>query len=179
MNIYAPNVESERSVFFKTMQHNGATSDIIMGDFNVKLCLLDRNEKGTFKTDTSRTILKDFMLQKDWCDVWRGENPLIRAYSRMQNVKNVLCRSRIDLCLVKQQLIHIFHNAHYNFTFLSDHAFLSVNMGELRRRKGGGLWHLNAKLLENKNYIKCISNLINTVSLQPVFKNAVKKGGKI
>lgn len=116
------------------------------------------------------------MLQQDWCDIWRNENPLTRAYSRLQTVKGSLGRSRIDLCLVKQQLIHSFHTARYSFTFLSDHAFLLVNLGESKRGKGGGLWHLNAKLLEKENYVKCISNLINTVSSQPVFRNAVVEG---
>lgn len=164
-------MENERAVFFREMQHNGA-SCIILGDFNIKLCVLDKNEDEIFRTDASRKILRDFMLEKNWCDLWRNENPITRTYSRQQTVKSSLRRSRIDLCLIKQKLIQSFHTARYNFTHLSDHAFLLVNLGKEKRGKGGGLWHLNAKLLENENYKKCISNVINTVSSQPTFKNA-------
>ena len=130
MNIYAPNVEGERSVFFKEMQHHGQSTDIIMGDFNVKLNALDSSVIGPLKTDTSRAILRDCMLKERWRDVWRQENPVMRTYSRVQQVEGKINRSRIDLCLVKEDQLVNMHSACYEINCISDHAFLTVTMGD-------------------------------------------------
>ncbi len=176
LNIYAPNVEKDRVLFFMDMQQTEASCDIIMGDFNVKCGILDSGGVGPLKADASRTLLKNLMLNYEWCDVWRQANPASRTYSRIQNVEGSLKRSRVDLCLVRKNQMNNFHSARYDVNCLSDHAFLKVTVGILKRGKGGGLWHLNASLLENEHYIKQIRNLILTWSSQPAFINDIING---
>ncbi len=128
LNIYAPNLEKDRVSFFTDLQRTGGSCDIIMGDFNVKMCTLDSGGIGPLKADASRAILKNLMLNNEWCDVWRQTNPAVRAYSRIQNVEGILKRSRIDLCLVKKNQMNNLHSARYDMNCLSDHAFLKVTL---------------------------------------------------
>ena len=84
LNIYAPNVEGDRTVFFSNLINIGHDCDIIMGDFNVKLTVLDVAENVPLKNDTSRATLMHFMHQNDYCDLWRSIYPTAREFSRIQ-----------------------------------------------------------------------------------------------
>ena len=43
-------------------------------------------------------------------------------------------------------------------------------------RGGGGVWHFNARLLLNKDYVKCISELISSESSKVVFLTNIIEG---
>ena len=139
LNIYAPNIEGDRTGFFSTLKNIGKDCDIIMGDFNVKLSVLDVAENVVLKQDTSRAALQTFMHRYDFCDLWRVLHPTVREFSRIQLHQNSLRQSRIDLCLVKKSLLFLFGKMSHNLTFMSDHVFLRVGMGIQKRGKGGGV----------------------------------------
>lgn len=50
---------------------------------------------------------------------------------------NELKQSRIDLCLVKEDVIQQFQKMSYNFTAYSDHAVMSFQIGECVFMVGG------------------------------------------
>ena len=140
-----------------------------MGDFNVKMSVLDVAENVCLKQDTSRAALQNFMYQNDFCDLWRYLHPTVREFSRIQIHQKTLRQSRIDLCLVKKSLLFLFSTMSHNLNFVSDHVFLRVGMGIQRRGRGGDVWHFNARLLLNKDYVQCISELISFESSKGYF----------
>lgn len=83
---------------------------------------------------------------------------------------NELKQSRIDLCLVKEDVIQQVQKMSYNFTAYSDHAVMSFQIGFAVEMRGGGVWCLNASLLKEESYIKeiveCIEGEMSNVLLK-------------
>ena len=67
----------------------------------------------------------------------------------------------------------------HNLNFISDYVFLRVGMGIQRRGKGGGVWHFNAKLLLNEDYVKSISDLISSESSKGLFLTNIIEGWEV
>ncbi|KAL7375444.1 hypothetical protein ABVT39_017435 [Epinephelus coioides] len=150
--------------------------DIIVGDFNVKLSRLDYQEMSNYKNDASRTVLLKMLGKYDLCDLWRSMNPVSRDFTRMQMVMGNLRMSRIDYCFVKKTELYMYTSMVHKYTALSDHLCVVISMGNNSRGKGGGLWHLNARLLCEKRYIDCITKLIEFESLLPEFQMNILDG---
>uniref|UniRef100_A0A8C9ZA53 Endonuclease/exonuclease/phosphatase domain-containing protein n=1 Tax=Sander lucioperca TaxID=283035 RepID=A0A8C9ZA53_SANLU len=100
LNIYAPNVDTERKIFFKSLHKWYSGNMLFFGDFNVAQTPNDLSMNNIFKGDVSRNELKELMRKNNLCDVWRTTYPKQRTFSRRQMVLQVLKQSRIDLCLV-------------------------------------------------------------------------------
>lgn len=105
VHVYAPNGETERKDFFRMLEPLCIGNCIVGGDFNVKCTRLDMAKNMVYKEDTSRKCLKRLMQSKDMVDAWREENPFKREFSRGQMVMGELKQSRIDLCLVKRDIL--------------------------------------------------------------------------
>ncbi len=176
LNIYAPNNERERTSFFQELNMIAKDCDIIVGDFNVKMCRLDFSSDCSYKQDSSRAALKLFMDNNNLCDLWRTRNPVTREYSRVQPYMDTIRQSRIDFCLVKKPQIDFFNTVRYCLNFISDHAILHVEMGVKRKGRGGGVWQFNASLLSRRNYVDCISKLISFECSQPEFGENIVEG---
>lgn len=61
-----------------------------------------------------------------------------------------LKQSRIDLCLVKKEILHYVKNVRYKFIGESDHAAMTVKMAVNMEARGGGMWCLNSSLLKGR-----------------------------
>ncbi|MGL4969611.1 MAG: hypothetical protein ACRC5B_05555 [Fusobacteriaceae bacterium] len=59
------------------------------------------------------------MQSDDMVDVWREENPY-NEFSRRQMVMGSLKQSRIDLCLIKREILSYVKNVRYSFLGISD-----------------------------------------------------------
>uniref|UniRef100_A0AAZ3RGD8 Endonuclease/exonuclease/phosphatase domain-containing protein n=1 Tax=Oncorhynchus tshawytscha TaxID=74940 RepID=A0AAZ3RGD8_ONCTS len=88
INVYAPNVEKEREVFFRAFRSLCNDNTILVGDFNVWLSRLDATSTVQFRSDTSRKELLSVMGDYDLHDVWRERYPGRRDFSRRQIVLN-------------------------------------------------------------------------------------------
>jgi len=137
---------------FKQLRLLCTDNCICVGDFNVWFSRMDAANNMSYKRDASRNDLILLMNGENMVDVWRLKNPDKREYSRRQVVLNVLKQSRIDLCLVKQDMVQYINNQAYKFTAYSNHAALEFQFGKTMQQKGGGLWGLNASLLNDKSY---------------------------
>lgn len=104
INIYAPNVETERKEVFKEMKPLCKDKCIVVGYFNVWCTRLDASSSANFKSDVSRKYLNEWMQSDDMVNVWREENPY-REFSRRQMLMGSLKQSRIDLCLIKREIL--------------------------------------------------------------------------
>lgn len=152
INVYAPNIETDRKVFFLGLGKWCVGNCIMVGDFNLKSTRLDLATGKEFKNDTSRKVFLKMMEERQLIDIWRNEHPNKREYSRRQMVMGELKQSRIDLCIAKQSTVKYLKKMNYNFTSFSDHAILSVEVGSGVERRGGGVWCLNSSLLEEERY---------------------------
>ncbi len=146
INIYAPNVEIERKEVFKEMKPLCKGKCIVVGYFNVWCTRLDASSSANFKSDVSRKYLNEWMQSDDMVDVWREENPY-REFSRRQMVMGSLKQSRIDLCLIKREILSYVKNVKYSFLGISDHAAMKVKIGIHMGARGGGVWCLNSSIL--------------------------------
>lgn len=170
INVYASNIESERRDMFNNLRTLCSENCILVGDFNVKCTRMDVSRCDSFRHDSSRNALWELMKNENLVDIWRAENLNGRVFSRRQVVLNELKQSRIDLCLVKEDVIQQVQKMSYNFTAYSDHAVMSFQIGFAVEMRGGGVWCLNASLLKEESYIKeiieCIEGEMSNVLLK-------------
>ncbi|KAF3859844.1 hypothetical protein F7725_000099 [Dissostichus mawsoni] len=152
INVYAPNGQKERKVFFEGLDGKCGGNCMIVGDFNVWCGRLDATASARFGNDSSRGALKRIMEANGLIDVWRERNLDAREFSRRQVGGGKLTQSRIDLALSSEAVAKKIGRIEYRATALSDHMVLSLRMGLRMNGRGGGVWCLNAKLLNDEVY---------------------------
>ena len=167
INIYAPNVEEMRKDFFKDLEVLCTGGCMMVGDYNVKLSRLDYSNDVKYRYDGSRDFFKSIMAEHKMVDIWREENEDSKGFSQRQVVMGTLRQSRIDLVLVKENIVNKIE-VKYTFTTLSDHAILSLRLRDVCvRNVGGGMWCLNNSLLREDSYkkiiVKCIKEEIENI----------------
>lgn len=172
INIYAPNVEIDRRDFFKKLKPLCTGNCIVTGDYNVWCDRLDASSCARFRHDSSRKVLLESIAENKLIDLWRAENPNKKEFSRRQIVLGEMRQSRIDLCLVKENIMQYSRNAKYQFTTVSDHAVFSFSLYVGTRGRGGGIWCLNTSLLKEETYKELIINCVKEkMSEQAVERN--------
>ncbi len=134
---------------------------------------LDASSSANFKSDVSRKFLNEWMLSDDMVDAWREGNPYKRAFSRRQMVMGSLKQSRIDLCLIKREILSYVKNVKYSFLGISDHAAMTVKIGINMGERGGGVWCLNSAILLEEAYKENIRKCINYEMENPLFEENV------
>lgn len=149
LNLYGPNSEGDRRVFFERCKRWTDDRSVVVGDWNFALARLDVGDNNKFTSNTSMSAVFKWMREYDLMDAWRVLNPVTRAYSRRQVVLGKLKQSRIDLCLLSADLVPTLNVCEYQFCTWSDHASLRVTLGEGSRQRNRGLWCFNSALLED------------------------------
>jgi len=162
INIHAPNIVSQRKQFFYDLRKLITINCIIIGDFNVFLTKADISSNCIFPEDTSRSIVFDIISNNSFVDLWRLFHPGKRQFTRKQIVLGSLKQSRIDLCLMSSSLVSEVSSCLIRENAWSDHSFLMVEMG--RGIRNGGLWCLNAALLQDVIYRGKIGVLLETLT---------------
>ena len=161
LNIYAPNEERQRRVFFERMRGMCGENCMIVGDFNVWCGRLDASSSVCFKSDSSRGALKEMMKERELIDVWREKNPEGRVFSRRQVVRGVLKQSRLDLVLGQKNMVDMIGRVGYKSTALSDHMELEFRVTQRVEKRGGGVWCLNGELVKDEKYRNKVRECIN------------------
>lgn len=169
INIYSPNNEQSKVVFFATVFSYVNDSSFIIGDFNTLLGKIDCGTNNVYKSDTGRTALINRIKTLNLTDIWRGLHGQKKGYSRRQLVKGVLKQSRIDLCLVTSKLVRMCESARYELNAFSDHSRLIIQVSEVSKSRNGGSWCLNNSLLEDELYVKKVSRLLDNLNEEMEF----------
>ena len=173
VNVYAPNIVSERIVFFKDLKSwLKDCPNIVAGDFNE---ILDPSlDKGinnkTFSARSSKTlhsVIKDF----DLIDIWRYRNYDKREFTRQQQCNGVYKQSRIDLCLLSRSLLQYVTTCKIKFTSISDHNMISLKMDFSLVERGPGVWILNNQLLDDCMYTTKIVSIIEEHKSCPLLQS--------
>lgn len=175
INVYAPNIVSNRAEFFNVLSNNIPNEDfkIVVGDFNNTLSSLDRCSKTVHCNDRAFNSLIKCLEKHALYDIWRARNPNELVFSRKQVVQHRLIQSRIDYFLVSKSLGPYVKNIWYSDTSLSDHCFvyMSVDMSQVER--GPGVWILNNSLLQDENYKIKMYDLITKEFDCPLYETSL------
>ena len=173
INVYAPNVEKERKIFFKKIPRWCNNQCLVIGDLNVVLSKRDLSTQNVYKEDASRQIIYNVITDNNLVDIWRILNPNKRCYSRQQIVQGKLKQTRIDLCLVSSALASQIKHAEYSSSRWSDHSFLEVRVGVPGESRNGGLWCFNCSLLEEDKFRNKIRKLLKAMTEELPFAEDV------
>ena len=84
-------------------------------------------------------------------DIWRIKNPQTKSYTWSQKSPLVLCR--LDFWLISNNLCDFVNATEILLAILTDHAAISLCLGEIGEVKGPGMWKLNVSLLDKEEYL--------------------------
>ncbi len=161
INIYVPNIELDRREILEELKGLVDGKCIIVGDFNIKCSRLDVGKGVQFRWEKSRGMLIEIMREKGLMDVWRYENPEKREFTRKQLKEGILKQSRIDLVLVKEEIIRYIDGIRHQGNSLSDHDSVRFRIKIGNEEVGGGMWILNAGYIEEEEYESQMKDLLN------------------
>jgi len=161
INIYVPNVELDRREILEELKGLVVGKCIIVGDFNIKCSRLDVGKGVKFRWEKSRGMLMEIIRDKGLIDVWRYENPEKREFTRRQLREGILKQSRIDLVLVKEEIIRYIDGIKHQENSLSDHDSVRFKIKIGNEEVGGGMWILNAGYIEEGEYEIQMKDLLN------------------
>ena len=167
VNIYAPNAEKERNIFFKAVQKlisqqkSSNEHCIIGGDFNYtpdpNLDRDNRDKHDNLRQDKSSNGFRHLCQTLNLTDIWRLFNPAKVHYTCQ-------AKSRIDYFLVNDNILHMSLNTSIlNGPVKSDHMLISLNLKTSNHKRGPGYWKLNCSYLEEEQYRKGIKQVINNI----------------
>ena len=165
-NVYAPNSDSSRCVFFKKIKVwvkrycPNIEQLILVGDMNCCLREIDRSSK-THMKDASRNILNNTIKCLDLIDVWHHFYPDKSGYT--WGNKNGSIRSRLDYIFAHHTLVGNVKNVVTKYIPNTDHRMLCATLYINNNNSGPGYWKLNSSLLEDKCYVEGINTIIHNV----------------
>jgi len=157
VNVYAPNIGSERVDFFNKLKT--ALSDIshdrtivLAGDFNCTLShTLDRNHDEPHSQ--SADALRSLIVYHNLVDVWRESFPQTRQYTWVKINSNMVSGARLDRIYVQKSKRDHFYNSCIFPTALSDHHCLSIDFFTAESTCKNFFWKFNNRLLLDQNFV--------------------------
>ena len=151
INIYAPNVVSERKVFFSEFAFFFFSGSLVVGgDFN---CFEYRFDKLNAQNDnfSGKNELKSFRTDFRLCDVWRKLHPKEKQFTWFN--ANLSVASRLDKFFISDDLFLNVSSCNISPCPITDHdfVFLSFDLNKISPR-GPGIWRFNTTLLKDPDF---------------------------
>ena len=162
VNVYAPNEDNPE--FFLDLFEKIICWDcqnvICGGDLNVHLVPeLDTKGYKTNHKSNSAQVINSFMEEYSWSDSWRILNEDKFQYT--WKTKSPLKMVRLDYFLLPNGMISQIEKCSIIPGFLSDHCFVELELVFEETIRGRGYWKFNTSLLEDKNYLDTINEVID------------------
>lgn len=162
LNIYAPNVDTDRNLFFDNIIDVLGTYDygdriILGGDFNV---VLEKDDKfqGSDRACKSQEKLKSLIKSFELLDIWRDRNRKIKRYTWSQ--PNPLIKCRLDFFLIQKPFEKSVKNSKILTAIKSDHSIVEITIDLEKVKRGRGFWKFNSSVLSETKYKTDMSELI-------------------
>ncbi len=137
-------------------RHSDYLDNIIVGgDFN---CALNLNDRTRPNRDSSRDMLQNFLRNLKLSDAWylKHSTPQYTFYDNSSDSK-----SRIDYIFLSKSLGYKILDISLKEAPIKDgHKGVFMSFNFRTKNKGPGYWKLNAKLLEEQEYIEIIKKTI-------------------
>ena len=163
INVYAPNEDKNKIVFFEKMykipKGQNIENGIIMGDFNHVEEELDRfpHRKDDKKVSDTWNKIKH---KNRLIDGWRTHNELSKEFTFIQPVTNSM--SRIDRIYLNDEIYPYGYNwSHIDSAQLSDHDIAKVDI--LKHKLpyiGNGIWRMQPEDIEDEDIRKLTDELL-------------------
>ena len=159
--VYGPN--SDDPIFFETFfsaLRSFPNSDVIIaGDWNVHMNVnLDKVGGNPVTSFRARAVIEEATKEFSLVDIWRIRHPVSKEFTFTNPTP--LRKSRIDYFLVSTSCCPLVTTCSIDPGYLSDHRSVSLTLNLLKIRRGPGFWKLNVSLLDDKNYVMKITELI-------------------
>ena len=167
VNAYAPNDESENSLFLNNLsieifKISNESYDYIVceGDWNFTENLnFDRTGGNPHVWKKSIHEINKIKCDLDLLDCWRIYHPDDRKYTWKSISRGIF--SRLDRFYISETLQPILASSEILPSICSDHSTVFIHLKSRPLQKGPGLWRLNTSLLDNATIIEGIKNVIN------------------
>ena len=158
INIYAPNLVSERKTFFEQI-HDFFLSQgdyLIAGDFNCVDRAIDKFQSDNVLSSDKNCLaaLKaDFSLVDVYCKL--NPHGIFFTWSNKNNTQ----ASRLDRFFISQSLFNVVCSNQVLPCTFSDHDFICLELEAFSTCRCG-IWKFNTKLLKDSDFRQSISSLI-------------------
>ena len=132
VNIYAPNVQIEKQMFYKSLKDRLSKSNIdindkiiIGGDWNtITDPKLDKSGGIMIESETVTDEMKSLLLDFDLTDIWRQQHPETKRFTFRQ--RKPLIQTRLDYFMISNLIIDMVEKAQILSSFCSDHSCISL-----------------------------------------------------
>ena len=172
MNVYAPNSDTPEFFLatFEAAEEMGEARKIIAGDFNLVMDnALDRSQ-GQHKNIKSQKIVKELAEHLDLLDLWREIHPEQPGFT-WKRYRPTYLAERLDFFLVTEEMAQFVVNMAVRPSHKSDHSIVLMELAFEIEQRGPGYWKLNCALLQDKEYVSSINQLIEIELEQSCYKS--------
>lgn len=143
-------------------------SILLAGDFN---CTINPEmDRKDFDVNNGVIPSKEYwkrllQLADDYSlsDIWRVKNTDALKFTFHRGIQ----ASRLDWWYLSDELTNQVTQATIIPWVLSDHSFVDIELSIIKFERGPGIWKLNVALLKDNNYIDVISDLLQSIEVEP------------
>lgn len=144
------------------------TNIIIGGDMNVCMDIsLDRGASTRLTPPSGsyryRARIEALMESLHLADLWRSLHPTTRQFS----FRRAQAASRLDYWLVSEHMLDSKAKSAITPYPLSDHAAITLRVGNTPAPRGPGLWRIDNELLHNEEYCRVVRDLLTSEQENP------------
>ena len=97
--------------------------------------------------------------QLNLVDIWRIKNLGRKSCTWSQKSPTVLCR--FDLWLISNNLFDFVNSTEVLPAISTDHAAISLALGEIGDIESPSMWKMNVSLLDNEEYLNFLKKIIH------------------
>ena len=166
INIYGPNIDSPW--FYENLndlvKNNHLDYTIVCGDFNLVLNPnMDSHNYKAINNPRALARLLDMISEQNLKDTFRLLQPSTRRYTWRRKIP--IKQARLDYFLCSDNLCDHIKSSVIKPGYRSDHSIIELKIILCNFKRGRGTWKLNCSLLENKEYLIMVNNLIDSEKL--------------
>ena len=168
LSIYGPNKDDPN--FYKNIANileNNQNSDftVICGDWNlIQDFHLDSNNYVNINNPNARSEVLNMASKFDLVDPWRLANPKSKMFTWQK--RNPVKKGRLDFFLVSNELLNLIECSKIEPGYRTDHSAIVLKLRLSNFKRGPGLWRFNTSLLEDKDYVDLIKNIIHKTKIE-------------
>ena len=132
---------------------------ILCGDWNTTL-----NDKDTYNYNSQRNLgsrgsINNYIIKNTFIDIWREQNKDSKRFT--WGSKKPFKRSRLDFFLISDNTLAFAPKSEICNSYRSDHNIIKLTIKININKRGMGYWKFNNNLLQSREYIKQIHNIIS------------------
>ena len=176
VNIYAPNISSEKTDFFRALTDHLDQLDgekIVCGDFN---CVLDNKldiTSGNIHKVSDVMMFQNLTVNIGLNDVWRLFHPDEKEYSWSR--KNPFTARRLDYILVSDNIYDKIIDCNIISAPHSDHRIVDMKYKVTHTQRGPSYWKFNDSLLRDLDFANMTNSVIDqfkvdNINVEPQLK---------